>query len=118
MTVRVEVPDAPSGTLPVLRVALRPVDGGTSEAVSVTVPVKPFRLVTVIVSVEDVPTSATTEVGFAVMEKSHTPKFAEAEIPFESVAVTIFVPDDCGTTKVVENVPERLEVVVATTVPA
>lgn len=118
MTVSVEVPEAPSVTDDALRVAVSPDDGETEETESATVPVNPLRLETVIVSVDGLPNCATSEVGFAAIEKSHTPKFAEAETPFASVAVTTFVPDDCGTTKVVEKVPERLEVVVATTVPA
>jgi hypothetical protein len=43
---------------------------GVTLSVSVTVPVKPFRLVTVIVELELAPICSISEVGFAAIEKS------------------------------------------------
>ncbi len=54
-----------------VRVHVRPVAGET-VSVSETVPVKPLRLVTVIVDVPGMPAFTMTLVGLAVTEKSWT----------------------------------------------
>jgi hypothetical protein len=64
---RVEVPEPL--TLVGVRVHVRPVAGDTA-AVRLTVPVKPWRAVTVIVDVPAVPASVATEVGLADIVKS------------------------------------------------
>ena len=86
----VEVPDVPRVTLVGLRVQVRPV--GETVEVSVTVPVNPFTLVTVMVEVAVAPTVVETLVGLAVTVKSRTVKatVADAElVPLVPVTVTV-----------------------------
>jgi hypothetical protein len=66
---RVEVPEPL--TLVGVRVHVRPVAGDTA-AVRLTVPVKPWSAVTVIVEVPAVPALVETAVGLATMVKSWT----------------------------------------------
>jgi hypothetical protein len=65
---RVEVPEVPSVTVVGLRVQARPVLGEMDD-VRVTVPVKPFWAVTVIVDVPVTPARTVTVVGLAVRLK-------------------------------------------------
>jgi len=67
--VRVEVPEVPRITEDTLSETERPVDG-TTEAARLTVPVKPFRLVTVIVEVSDAPSRTCRLVRLASTLKS------------------------------------------------
>jgi hypothetical protein len=64
----VEVPEVPSVTLVGDNVHVRPVDGETLE-VRVTVPVKPFCAVTVIVEEPAAPARTVKLVGLAVIVK-------------------------------------------------
>jgi len=64
---KVEVPDPV--TLVGVRVHVRPVEGATVAA-RLTVPLKPFRAVTVIVEVPEAPARIVTVVGLAAMVKS------------------------------------------------
>ena len=73
----VEVPEVPRVTLVGVRVQVRPVVGDTVAA-SVTVPVKPWRDVTVIVEVPAVPALTVTLVGLATTVKSRTVKVTVA----------------------------------------
>jgi len=66
-----EAPEVPSVMLVGVRVQVRPVTGETVAA-SVTVPVKPWTAVTVMVEVPAVPTLTVTLVGLAVNVKSRT----------------------------------------------
>jgi len=71
--VRVDVAELPEDS--VRLELLREITGGLLVAgdrlfVRVTVPLKPFRLDTVIVELELVPRSSVNEVGFAAIEKS------------------------------------------------
>ena len=68
---RVEVPDVPRVTLVGVRVQVRPVVGDIA-AVRVTVPVNPWRAVTVMVDVPAVPALTVKLVGLAVTVKSRT----------------------------------------------
>jgi len=65
------VPEVPRVTLVGVSVQVRPVDGETAD-VRVTVPVKPWTAVTVIVEVAAVPAFTVTLVGLAVIVKSLT----------------------------------------------
>jgi len=69
--VRVEVPEVPRVTEDTLSETERPVDG-TTEAARLTVPVKPLRLVTVIVEVSDAPSRTCRLVRLASTLKSIT----------------------------------------------
>ena len=74
-----------------LQVAVRPLAGAT-ELETVTVPWKPFRLVTVSVDELDVPAGNVTVDGLAGTEKSATVPVTEAECvsaPLEPVTVTV-----------------------------
>jgi len=64
----VDVPEAPRVMIVGLHVAVRP--DGLTAVVRVTVPVKPFTLVTVIVVVPVEPAAKLTLVGLAVIVKS------------------------------------------------
>ena len=68
---RVEVPEVPRITEDTLSETERPVDG-TTEAARLTVPVKPFRLVTVIVEVSEAPSRTCRLVRLASTLKSTT----------------------------------------------
>lgn len=57
---------------------VKPVAGET-EAVRLTIPLKPCRPVTVIVEVPDAPARRVTVVGLAAIVKSWTVKFTVAE---------------------------------------
>jgi len=63
-----EVPEAPSATLVGVRVHVKP--AGVTDDDRVTVPVKPFRAVTVMVDVAAALASAVALVGLAVRLKS------------------------------------------------
>jgi len=65
------VPEVPRVTLVGVSVQVRPVDGEMAD-VRVTVPVKPWTAVTVIVEVAAVPAFTVTLVGLAVIVKSLT----------------------------------------------
>jgi len=65
----VDVPEVPRVTLVGVRVQVRPVAGET-EAVRLTVPVKPWTEPTVIVEVPEAPASTVTLAGLAVIVKS------------------------------------------------
>ena len=65
------MPEVPRVTLVGVSVQVRPVDGETAD-VRVTVPVKPWTAVTVIVEVAAVPAFTVTLVGLAVIVKSLT----------------------------------------------
>ncbi len=68
MQERADVPEVPRTTLVGVRVHVKP--AGLTEDVRATVPVKPFRLVTVIVEVAAALASAVALVGLAVTLKS------------------------------------------------
>jgi len=69
--VRVEVPEVPRVTVATLKEIERPVEG-TTEAAMFTVPVKPLRLVTVIVEKSEAPTGICRLVRPASTLKSTT----------------------------------------------
>ncbi len=68
---RVEVPEVPRVIVGTLKETVRPVFG-TTEAAKFTVPVKPSRLVTVIVDVSEAPTGTCRLVLLASTLKSTT----------------------------------------------
>jgi hypothetical protein len=73
---RVEVPDPV--TLVGVRVQVKPVAGET-VAVRETIPLNPFRAVTVIVEVPEAPARTVTVAGLAAIVKSWTVKVTVAE---------------------------------------
>jgi len=73
---RVEVPEPV--TLVGVRVQVRPVAGET-VAVRETIPLKPFRAVTVTVEVPEAPARTVTVAGLAAIVKSWTVKVTVAE---------------------------------------
>lgn len=85
-----EVPEAPRVTLVGLREQARPVAGETVD-VRLTVPVKPFTPVTVMVEVPVAPALIVTDVGLAANVKSRTVKVTVAVFdsdPLVPVTVT------------------------------
>ena len=88
---RVEVPVPPDVrvTLVGLSVSVGPV--GELDAVSVTVPVKLLRLLSVIVEFEVAPLRAVRLVGFAEMEKSAVGALKNSVIAFALASLVVMV---------------------------
>jgi len=88
----VEVPEPV--TLVGVRVQVKPVAGET-VAVRETIPLNPFRAVTVTVDVPEAPARIVTVAGLAAIVKSWTVKVTVAEwdiVPLVPVTVTVYVP--------------------------